>query len=159
MIQPETSQILNRCSNAKSSHTRLGPTIDAALTAGSNASKVSVDMAKRLLAVLAVGTLLLFGFSDCLSPMTLDQKGMQCCGSMPCTPANHSQGCCKHMMSSETPSMLPAGGVSLHVPVVAAVEYPRMLAIVLQTPTPPIIVDTHQHSPPDLYTVHASLLI
>jgi hypothetical protein len=116
-------------------------------------------MAKRLFAALAVGTLLLFGFSDCMSALTLDQKNMRCCGSMPCTPANHSQGCCKHMMSSETPSMLPAGHVSIHVPVVAAVEYPRMLAIVWQSPTPPIIVDTQQHSPPELYTLHASLLI
>lgn len=116
-------------------------------------------MAKRLLVALAVGTLLLFGFSDCMSALTLDQKSMQCCGSMPCTPANHSQSCCKHMMSSETPSMLPAGHVSLHIPAVAPVEYPRMLAIVWQTSTPPLIVDTQQHSPPELYTLHASLLI
>ena len=116
-------------------------------------------MAKRSLVALAVGALLLFAFSDCMSALTLDQKSMQCCGSMPCTPANHSQGCCKHMMSSETPSMLPAGHVSLHGPIVAAVEYPIVLAIVWQTSTPPPTVDTQQHSPPDLYTLHASLLI
>jgi hypothetical protein len=108
---------------------------------------------------LAVGTLLLFGFSDCMSALTLDQKSMQCCGSMPCTPANHSQGSCKHMMSSETPSMLSAGHISLHIPVVAGVEYPTMLAIVWQTSTPPRMVDSQQHSPPELHTVHASLLI
>jgi hypothetical protein len=55
--------------------------------------------------------------------------------------------------------MLPAGHVALHVPVVVAVEYPRMLAIVWQPLTPPLFVDTQQHSPPELYTLHASLLI
>ena len=116
---------------------------------------------KRLSVLLATGALLLLGFSDCMSALTLDHRSMQCCGSMPCTPANHTHGCCKNMPSPEAPGILPSVHVSLHVPVAVAVEYPRMLAIVWQTraPAPPTLVETGQHSPPDLYTLHASLLI
>jgi hypothetical protein len=56
--------------------------------------------------------------------------------------------------------MLPTGHVSLHAPVVAA-EYPPMLAMIWKTqlPVPEPYVKTQQHSPPELYTLHASLLI
>jgi hypothetical protein len=115
---------------------------------------------KRLSVLLATGALLLLGFSDCMSALTLDHQSMQCCGSMPCTPANHSHGCCKNM-TAETPNMLPAGHILLQGPIVAAVEYPPMLGMIWKTraPIPPAFVETQQHSPPDLYTLHASLLI
>jgi hypothetical protein len=116
-------------------------------------------MGKRLFLVLAAGALSLFQFSDCMSAMTLDQQSMQCCGSMPCTPANHSHGCCKNMASVQTPSMLPAPHVFLHGPNSATVEYSRTLKIVRSTPTPAVAIDAQQHSPPELYTLHASLLI
>jgi hypothetical protein len=118
-----------------------------------------MDM-KRLSVLLATGALLFLGFSDCMSALTLDHQSMQCCGSMPCTPANHNHDCCKNMTPG-TPNMLPAGHVSLHAPIIAVVTYPRLLAIVWKTrpPVPPAFIETQQHSPPELYTLHASLLI
>lgn len=116
-------------------------------------------MGKRILATLSIGVLLLLGFSDCMSALTLDQQNMRCCGSMPCTPANHSQGCCKNMESPETPSILPAAHVCLHPPVVATMEYSGMTPVIWQTSAPPPSIGTEQHSPPELYTLHASLLI
>jgi hypothetical protein len=115
---------------------------------------------KRLSVLLATGALLLLGFSDCMSALTLDHQSMQCCGSMPCTPANHNHDCCKNMTPG-TPNMLPPGHVSLHPPIVASVEYSPMLAMVWNTraPVPLAFVETQQHSPPNLYTLHASLLI
>jgi hypothetical protein len=116
-------------------------------------------IAKRLFLVLAAGALFLLPFADCTSAITLDQQAMKCCGSIPCTPANHSDGCCKNMASAQTPNMLPARHVSLHAPIIATVEYPRTIEIVRSTPTPPAIIYVQQHSPPELYTLHASLLI
>ena len=116
-------------------------------------------MRKRLLFVLAAGALLILQFGDCMSPMAQDRQAMKCCGSMPCAPANHGQDCCKNMVAPQASSVLPAKQVSLHGPVVAVVEYPPTLEIVRATPSRFVAVSTPQHSPPDLYTLNASLLI
>jgi hypothetical protein len=114
-------------------------------------------MYKRLLLVLATSALLLLQFGDCTSAMTPDRQSMECCHSMPCTPAHGN--CCKNMTSAQTPNMLRAENVSLHGPTVAAVEYPLMPDIVRSTSAPAVIVNAQQHSPPDLYTLNVSLLI
>lgn len=114
---------------------------------------------RKLFIVMAAGVLLLLQFGDCMSAMALDQQSMQCCRSMPCAPANHSHGCCKNMVSAQTPNMLPAAHVSLHAPTVATVEYPSLLKVVRSTLAPPVMVEAQEHSPPELYTLHAALLI
>jgi len=129
------------------------------LTHTSNVSKVEEDMGKRLFLILAAGALLLLQFGDCMSAMAQDHQDMKCCGSMPCTPANHGQDCCKNMASPQAPGVLPAKQVSLHGPVVAAIEYPLTLEIVRATPSRFLAVSAPQHSSPDLYTLNASLLI
>src|ERR1700734_56187 len=97
-------------------------------------------MCRRLLFFVAAGALLLLQFGDCTSAMPLDQQTMRCCGSMPCTPANHGQGCCKNMISAQAPSLLAAKHTSLRAPVVAAMEYPRMLDIFHPTPRPAVVI-------------------
>src|SRR5438034_11727723 len=67
--------------------------------------------------VLAVVAVLMLQFGDCMSPLTQDQQSMKCCGSMPCDPSNQSHDCCKGMVSSQPPSVLPAPHVTLHAPV------------------------------------------
>ena len=116
-------------------------------------------MGKKLIFVLAAGALLFLQFGDCASAIAPDQQSMKCCASMPCTPANHSHGCCKNMTSSKAPSMLPAQHASLHAPIAATVEYPQILEIARWTPAPSVMIEAQQHSPPELYTLHASLLI
>jgi hypothetical protein len=115
---------------------------------------------KKSFLILAGLAILSLQFADCLSAMQLDHQSMQCCGSMPCTPANHSHGCCK-TMPSDTPAILPAAHVSLHPPVVVTAEYGPTLAILWKTrPRVPLkLVETQQHSRPELYTLHTSLLI
>jgi hypothetical protein len=73
-------------------------------------------MGKRLFVVLAAVALLGLQFADCMSAMTQDQQSMQCCGSMPCDPSNQSHDCCKSMVSSQSPSVLPVAHVTLHPP-------------------------------------------
>jgi hypothetical protein len=113
----------------------------------------------RILIVAALVALLGLQFADCASAMTQDQKSMQCCGSMPCDPSNQSHDCCKGMVSSQSPSVLPVAHVTLHIPVMVVTD-------VLASPqaTPRVEVshldcEASQHSPPELYTLHSSLLI
>jgi hypothetical protein len=114
---------------------------------------------KRLVLVLAAAALLFLQFGDCMSAMARDPQAMKCCGSMACAPANHGQDCCENMAAPQTASVLPAKQVSLHRPVVAAAKYPLKLEIVRAIPSRFAAVSAPQHSPPDLYTLNASLLI
>ena len=116
-------------------------------------------MSKRLFLFLAVPVLLLLPFADCMSAVGQDQQTMKCCASMPCGPSNQSQDCCKKMAGAHPSNMLPVKYVSLHGPSVAAVEYEPMLEIVGSSTVPPVTIEAQQHSPPELYTLHASLLI
>src|SRR5215813_4018199 len=114
---------------------------------------------KRIFVALAVLAILFLQFADCMSAMTHDQQSMKCCGSMPCDPSNQSHDCCKGMVSSQTPSVLPAAHVALHAPVIVVTH---VLASPQATPYPevsPLDFEAPQHSPPELYTLHSSLLI
>lgn len=116
-------------------------------------------MGKRLFFPLAALAVLLLQLGNCMPAMAMDPQAMQCCRSMPCTPANRSQGCCKNMLSSSAPSMLPGHHAALHSPAVTAIEYPLVIRILRYAPERYSIVEAQQHSPPDLYTLHANLLI
>ena len=110
---------------------------------------------------LIVALLALFAlqFGDCLSPISGDQQTMQCCGSMPCNPTNHSHNCCKAMVSSPSPSLLPAKHFVAHVPVTAVVDHLSVSELLIFTDVTLSEFEAPQHSPPELYTRHSSLLI
>jgi hypothetical protein len=114
---------------------------------------------KNTFVMLAVVAILFLQFADCMSAMTQDQQSMQCCGSMPCDPSNQSHDCCKSMASSQSPSVLPAAHVTLHPPVMDVADIfpsPRVLELCQASRTE---FAAPQHSPPELYTLHSSLLI
>ena len=116
-------------------------------------------MRKRLLIVVAIAGLLGLQFADCMSAMTQDQQSMQCCGSMPCDPSNQSHDCCKGMASAQSPNVLPVTQVTLHAPlmvVATAVASPQLIPY---TQVSRFEFAASQHSPPELYTRFASLLI
>ena len=116
-------------------------------------------MRKRLLIVVALVALLGLQFADCMSAMTQDQQRMKCCGSMPCDPSNQTHDCCKGMVSSPSPSVLPVAHLTLHAPVMVVTD---ILASPQVTPYPEasrLDFEAPSHSPPELYTLHASLLI
>jgi|SRR5215472_9256373 len=109
--------------------------------------------------VLAVVAILLLQFADCMSAMTKDQQSIQCCGSMPCDPSNQSHDCCKSMVSSQSPSVLPPAHVSLHAPVMFVADiFPSPLVPQFSEATFAVLASP-QHSPPELYTLHSSFLI
>jgi len=116
-------------------------------------------MRKSLPIIVAMVALLGLQFADCMSAATRDPQSMQCCGSMPCDPSNQSHDCCKSMASPEAPSVLPVSHVTLHFPVLDTADF-------LATPQVPTYIQVSrfefaapQHSPPELYTIYASLLI
>jgi hypothetical protein len=116
-------------------------------------------MGKRLFVLLAVVALLGLQFADCMSAMTQDQQSMKCCGSVPCDPSNQSHDCCKGMVSAQSPNVLPVSHVTFHAPVMVVSD---ILALPQAMPYPEasrLDFEAPQHSPPELYTLHASLLI
>ena len=115
---------------------------------------------KRLVTVLAATALaLMMQFASCLPTAGASEQSMKCCASMPCTPVNHSHGCCKNMASGKAPTLIQAQSVSLQAPSLGIFEYPPISKLLHRTSEFPPITDAQQHSPPELYTLHASLLI
>jgi hypothetical protein len=116
-------------------------------------------MRKRLLIVAVIAALLGLQFADCMSAMTRDSQSMQCCGSMPCDPSNQSHDCCKTMVSAQSPNVLPVSHVTLHAPVMVAADFLMPPQSATYTQVSRFKFAAPQHSPPELYTLHASLLI
>ena len=116
-------------------------------------------MRKRLFIVVAIAGLLGLQFADCMSAMTQDQQSMQCCGSMPCDPSNQSHDCCKGMVSAQSPNVLPVSQVTLHAPVMVVANVLVSPQLTPYTQMSRFEFAAPQHSPPELYTLHASLLI
>jgi hypothetical protein len=109
--------------------------------------------------MLALAALFALQFADCLTPMSADQQMMQCCGSMPCNPTNQAHDCCKTMISSQSVSVLPAEHAVLNVPVATVVDNLSAAEVVVFAEVFPLRFEAPQHSPPELYTLHSSLLI
>ena len=116
-------------------------------------------MGNRRFIVVALVALLGLQFADCASAMTQDQQSMQCCGSMPCDPSNQSHDCCKGMVSFQSPSVLPVAHVTLHPPEVAVTNVLASLQATPYAEVSHLDFEASQHSPPELYTLHSSLLI
>jgi hypothetical protein len=116
-------------------------------------------MSKKLHIVVALVALLGLQFADCMSAMTQDQQSMQCCGSMSCDPSNQSHDCCKGMVSSQSPSVLPAAHVTLLAPVLVVTDVLASLKATPYAEVSRLDFEAPTHSPPELYTLHSSLLI
>ena len=113
----------------------------------------------RLFIFVALVAWLGLQFADCMSAATQDEQSMKCCGSMPCDPSNQSHDCCKGMVSSQSPNVLPVSHVTLHAPLMVVTA---VLASPQTTPYAEVSrldFEAPQHSPPELYTLHSSLLI
>jgi hypothetical protein len=116
-------------------------------------------MHNRLFIVVALAALLGLQFADCMSAMTQDPQSMKCCDSLPCDPSNQGHDCCKSMVSSQSPSVLPAAHVTIPAPVMVVTD---VLASPQATPYREVSrldFEAPQHSPPELYTLNSSLLI
>ena len=109
--------------------------------------------------VLAVAAILLLQFADCMSAMTMDQQSMQCCGSMSCDPSNQSHDCCKSMASPQIQSVLPVSHVTLHPPAMFVADFLSSSQVQEFSDAARAEFEAPEHSPPELYKLHSSLLI
>ena len=116
-------------------------------------------MGKRLLIVVTMVALLGLQFTDCMSAMTQDQESMKCCGSMPCDPSNQSHDCCKGMVSAQSPNVLPVSHVTFHAPVMVVSDTLASPQAMTYPEASRLDFEARPHSPPELYTLHSSLLI
>jgi len=116
-------------------------------------------MSKKLFIVVALVALLGLQLADCMSATTQDPQSMKCCGSMPCDPSNQSHDCCKGMVSSQSPSVLPVAHVTLHAPVMVVTDVLASARATPKTEVSRLDFEAPQHSPPELYALHSSLLI
>jgi hypothetical protein len=116
-------------------------------------------MRKRLHIVVAMAALLGLQFADCMSAMTQNEPSMKCCGSMPCDPSNQSHDCCKGMVAPQAPNVLPVAHVTPHAPVMIVTDILASPQAIPYLEKSRLDFEGPQHSPPDLYTLHSSLLI
>jgi hypothetical protein len=114
---------------------------------------------RTIFVILAVLAMLLLQLGDCMSAMAQDPQSMQCCGSMPCDPSNQSHDCCTSMVSSQSPSVLPASHVSLQAPVLFVADVLPSPVVQQLSEATRADLAVAQHSPPELYTLHSSFLI
>ena len=114
---------------------------------------------KATFVFLTLVAILLLQFADCMSAAAQDQQSMQCCGSMPCDPSNQSHDCCKGMLSSQSPRVLPTAHVTLVPPTMGAANLSPLPPIVALPEASFVDFAVPQHSPPELYTLHSSFLI
>jgi hypothetical protein len=63
------------------------------------------------------------------------------------------------MVSSQSPSVLPVAHVTLHAPVMVVTDVLASLQTAPYAEVSRLNFDAPQHSPPELYTLHSSLLI
>jgi hypothetical protein len=108
--------------------------------------------------MLVLMALLGLQFGDCFSGTFADEQMMHCCGSMPCNPANTSHDCCKTMASPDTSKALVGHHPALPLPTKGADHFsiPEVVRFAQLSFSK---AEAPQHSPPELYTLHSSLLI
>jgi len=109
--------------------------------------------------VFAFAALFALQFADCLTPASADRQMVQCCGSMPCNHANEAHDCCKTMVSSQSPSVRPAQQTALSVPAADVLAHLSAPEVVVIAEFSSSRFEVPQHSPPELYTLHSTLLI
>ena len=116
-------------------------------------------LVKKLFLSFIVATFLLLQFADCMAAYSQDHQAMLCCGTSACAPANQTHGCCKAMSSTEVPTMLVKARASLEAPPVAVVEHAPILEPAVFLPLTSSLFEPQRYDPPELYTLHSSLLI
>ena len=110
--------------------------------------------------LLIFGAFLLLYSMDCFTPAMADAQAMECCATMPCTPANQNSDCCKTMVSGQPSYFQPVAKASVQPPSEIAIATTPELQLPRWHRVPVRAVDANEHGPPrELYIFHLSLLI
>lgn len=111
-----------------------------------------------LLALVATALLVLQG-ANCFVPAPADHQAMACCRSMKCLPGEHGHQCCAAKTTSRSHTVLPQESAALRVPAHSIAAHLALPVITARAGDYSPGLGAVQHSPPDLYTLHASFLI
>ena len=96
--------------------------------------------------LLSLAALLLVDAADCFATAQRRDQDMECCQSMPCSPANQSHDCCKKMVVERDPYVLPAA--SSVAPVFVAVSRAPVLVMLPPAMAQALSVEARDHAPP-----------
>jgi hypothetical protein len=114
---------------------------------------------RKTLAGLAGLAFVLLQLSDCLAAPIHEPQMMPCCREMRCPDAKMASGCCKTMEESSSLSARPTSRTTVAAPVLAAAVSIPTAEPVAPKLIPLAALHPQMHSPPDLFTLHHSLLI
>jgi len=110
--------------------------------------------------ILLLWALLFAALGGCFGPLMM-ARSMNCCASMPCSPASQSRECCAPGLSGAASHLQQAAKVTA-----PTVSYAVLAMLPHLSAAPAAVVATHLeiglhcYSPPgELYTIHHSLLI
>jgi len=107
----------------------------------------------------AAAALMLWQFADCMSAVLPEQPSMQCCSSVPCTPASQIHDCCDTMVSQRVEMVLPVESTYLTAPQTMMSGHSPLPPDLVRVTVAARASEAPEQSPPELYTLHASLLI
>ncbi|MBZ5501688.1 MAG: hypothetical protein LAN59_05505 [Acidobacteriia bacterium] len=110
------------------------------------------------LALVATALLALQG-ADCFVPAPADRQAMACCHSMKCLPGQHAHQCCAAESTSHPQIGVPQESAALRVPAPGVAAHLALPVVTARAGVYGSGLGAMQHSPPDLYTLHASFLI
>ncbi len=102
----------------------------------------------KTILLLALAALLLVDAADCFTASKQQGDDMDCCQSMPCTPANQNHDCCKNMVVERAPYLVTA--VCAFAPVLVAVAGALPFVPSSATQIPAFALETRDHVPPPI---------
>lgn len=105
--------------------------------------------------ILLLVIFLFAGFGGCFGPLMVGQQPMDCCQSMPCSPASQSRSCCTAGLPGAASHLQQTTMITA-----PTVSYAVLPALPHSVAAAPNELDLHCYSPPrELYTIHHSFLI
>ena len=118
-------------------------------------------LSRRILGAAIAGVLfLLMSISDCRVWAAADLQAMRCCARMGCALGQQQQPCFTATAPADGSRTTPRVRTSLVAPsVTAELQQPPAEELSLEAFSPAGVADATQHSPPELYLLHLSLLI
>jgi hypothetical protein len=116
---------------------------------------------KKAKPILLLVAFLFATLGGCFGPLMAATRSMDCCASMPCSPASPSRNCCTPQLSGAASHLQQATEVTA-----PAVAFALVATLPHSSAAPGVVraehsqFQVHCYSPPgELYTLHHSLLI
>ena len=96
--------------------------------------------------LLSLAALLLVDAAACFATAQQRDPDMECCQSMPCSPAIQSHDCCKKMAVERAPYLVSAA--SSTAPIFVLVSSAAVMLVLPPAMTRTLSIETRDHAPP-----------